>query len=270
MTADPPRRVPTGELHVLQVTDCHLFADPATVLRGVCTHASLARVLETACAERTPDAVLATGDLAEQPVPASYALFLETLRRYYRGPLLCVPGNHDHGATFAAHLPTADLHIGGWRLAGVDTHIDAVGGGSVGDGELARLAAALAGDAPTLVAGHHCPVAIGCRWLDVHRIDNGDELLAVLAAARVAAYVFGHIHQEFERPRPAAGDGPRLLGTPATCFQFARDTPRFALDGAEPGYRWLELAADGGVASRVGRVTGRRERAAGADNGGSR
>lgn len=229
-------------LHVLQITDCHLFPSAATKLLGVPTADSLAAVLAAACEERAPDAVLATGDIAQQPCAETYRLFLATLRRHTAAPLLCVPGNHDHGATLAAELPTEDLQLGGWRLVGIDTHVDDVVGGSVAASEVERVANLPAG--PTLVAGHHCPVAIGCSWLDAHRIENGNALVAALTASGVRAYVFGHIHQPFAHQVPAAGD-LALYGTPSTCFQFAPRTPNFAIDSAAPGYRWLTLGADG-------------------------
>lgn len=246
-------------LHILHITDCHLFPAAAATLLGVCVRESLGAVLRSACATRTPDAVLATGDLAQRPSAATYALFLAAVREHFRGPLLCVPGNHDHGEPFAKALPTADLRVGGWRLLGVDTHADDVVGGTVAEAELARLAAALDGDGPALVAGHHCPVPIGCPWLDEHRIDNGAALLAVLGDAATQprrgarAYAFGHIHQPFERPGGDAG-GVALFGTPSTCFQFAQRTPTFGIDNARPGYRWLTLDADGTVGTRVERA----------------
>ena len=94
-----------------------------------------------------------------------------------------------------------------------------------------------------------CPVVIGCPWLDVHRIEDGEALMRVLVDATVPAYVFGHIHQEADVALPT-----RLLGTPSTCFQFATDTAEFAVDNAKPGYRWLHLAEDGSVATEVHRI----------------
>ena len=244
MTEDKDR------LHVLQVTDCHLLPSPDATLLGVRTADSLGAVLDAACAERTPDAVLATGDIAQAPARETYELFLATLARYYAGPLLCVPGNHDCGATFADALPTADVPLADWILAGVDTHIDDEVGGTVSPREMARLRAALKdGDGWRLLAGHHCPVDFGCAWLDAHRIANGDELIEVLADADVRAYVFGHIHQEAE-PRASVP----LYGTPSTCFQFRGDSPSFAIDDAKPGYRWLRLGRDGSVDTEIRRL----------------
>ena len=246
MTEDKDR------LHVLQVTDCHLLPSPDATLLGVRTADSLAAVLDAACGERTPDAVLATGDLAQAPTPATYELFLATLARYYTGPLLCVPGNHDHGATFAEALPTDDLDIAPWVLSGVDTHVDDEVGGAVSPRELKRLRHVLSADRRPgfrLVAGHHCPVEIGCAWLDVHRVDNGEELMDVLVEADVRAYVFGHIHQEAE----PHGCVP-LYGTPSTCFQFSGDSPSFAIDDTNPGFRWLRLGSDGTVDTEIRRV----------------
>ena len=236
-------------LHVLQVTDCHLFPDPRATLLGVNTQASLAAVLRAACRERRPDALLATGDIAQDASADTYGLFLDTVRGHFDGPLLCVAGNHDHGATLAAALPRDDLELGNWRVVGVDTHVDDVVGGRVGSSELARLSAVLDGAGPTLVVGHHCPVAIGTPWLDVHRIEDGEALMRVMDRAAVPAYAFGHIHQEADVPTPT-----RLLGTPSTCFQFAADTAAFAIDDAKPGYRWLHLAEDGTVTTEVRRI----------------
>lgn len=239
-------------LHVLQVTDCHLLPSPDATLLGVRTTDSLAAVLDAACTERTPDAVLATGDLAQAPTPETYEIFLATVARYYAGPLLCVPGNHDHGATFSDALPTEDLDLSAWVLSGVDTHVDDVVGGAVSAQELKRLRHALNGDRRPvfrLVAGHHCPVEIGCAWLDAHRVDNGDDLMDVLIDADVRAYVFGHIHQEAEPRAPLP-----LYGTPSTCFQFSRDSATFAIDDQTPGYRWLRLGRDGSVDTEIRRL----------------
>ena len=54
-----------GQLRVVQVSDCHLFASTEGKLLGLNTQFSLDRVLELVRAEQTHmDLILATGDLS--------------------------------------------------------------------------------------------------------------------------------------------------------------------------------------------------------------
>ena len=80
---------------------------------------------------------------------------------------------------------------------------------------------------------------------------NGDALLALLSRYNVSGYVFGHVHQVFDR----CVDGVRLLASPSTCFQFAAGSSEFGIDPAQPGYRWLELGTDGTLSTSIGRLT---------------
>ena len=240
-------------LTLLQITDTHLFPAPRQTLLGVCTWDSLAAVLDQALAERAPDALIASGDIAQVGEAETYERFLTAVRRRYGGPCLCVAGNHDAGEALAGILPTAPLRLGGWDVLGIDTHIEGEVGGAVSDAELERLAVALArpGADHALVVGHHCPLEVQAPWLDAHRIANSDALLALLnGSGRARAYVGGHIHQELD----AGAGAVRVLATPSTCFQFAPRSERFAVDDALPGYRWLTLDENGGIDSCVGRV----------------
>lgn len=242
-----------SDLTVLQVTDCHLFASPEGRLREMRTLDTLNAVLAQASREAEPDAVLATGDISQEADPATYASFLAAVRERFDAPLLCVPGNHDSEPMLSSCLPVAPLTLGGWRLVGIDTHIEGETGGRTGNTERARLADQI-GDARehVLVAGHHAPIPIGTDWLDVHRIEDGDELLACLGAhepggSRVRAYMFGHVHQAVDARRGAL----RLLASPSTCFQFMPRSAGFGVDDKPPGYRWLTLHANGSLTTEV-------------------
>ena len=63
-------------LTLLQITDTHLFPAPRQTLLGVCTWDSLAAVLDQALAERTPDALIASGDIAQVGEVETYERFL--------------------------------------------------------------------------------------------------------------------------------------------------------------------------------------------------
>jgi Icc protein len=239
---------------VLQITDLHLRAEPGTQLLGVDTEHSLRAVLEQALAERTPAAMLITGDVCHDPEPAAYVRFAATIAEHYAGPKLCLAGNHDLEHPMAALLSAPSvLHLPGWDIIGLDSHADDRVEAEVSKADMAALRHAVgqAAGRHVLVATHHPPIKVGCPWLDKHRIQNGEELLEWLSEhAGVKGMVFGHAHQVVE----SGHKDIVLLGTPSTCFQFAPNTQTFSIDDSMPGYRWLYLSADGGLRSEVRRV----------------
>ncbi len=261
----------TAPLEVLQITDTHLKAPgPASAasgrtLLGVDTADSLRAVLDQALRERTPDAVIASGDLAHDPEDATYRRFADLLGQRFQGPLLQLPGNHDLAEPMARVLGSRrSLALGQWMLIGFDTHADHQTEASFDEARRRELMASIeACDAEhVLLACHHHPRAVGCPWLDKDVIVAGHELVASWAELRngsgaapvVRALVFGHVHQEVR----GVVSGVQLWGTPSTCFQFRPRSQRFAIDDAEasgrPGYRWLSLHPDGTVQSQVGRL----------------
>lgn len=241
-------------ISLLQITDLHLLPDPGARLLGVDTAASLDAVLCAALVTRSPHALIVSGDIAHAAVAATYTRAREMLAHHYGGPMLWLPGNHDLGAPLAAAAPPADeLRLGGWSILTLDTHTDDVEGGCVATAELRRLQDRLrASNARhVIVFGHHPALPVGTSWMDASRISNGDELLAALEAdGRVRGYVCGHVHQA----NASSHNGIALFTTPSTCFQFAPRTERFTVDTTPPGWRWLELGADGTLRSHVGRA----------------
>ncbi len=242
---------------ILQITDLHLLQDADARLLGVDTAASLDAVLCAALAEHAADALLVTGDIAHEPTQPAYARARALIERRYQGRVLWLPGNHDLGsALVAARVDEArvQLEFGDWSIIALDTHVDGAEGGYVVPAELQRLRERLTrSDARfVIVVGHHPALPIGTPWLDKGCIRNGAELLEVFARdARVKAYVCGHVHQD----TVSTYRGVQLLTTPSTCFQFVARTQRFSVDATPPGWRWLELAADGTLTTRVGRAT---------------
>ncbi|MBT8148658.1 MAG: phosphodiesterase, partial [Gammaproteobacteria bacterium] len=62
-----------------------------------------------------------------------------------------------------------------------------------------------------------------------------------------------HVHQEFNGT-DARVPGAQLIASPSTCIQFAPHSDDFKLDTLMPGYRWLDLHADGRITTGVSRV----------------
>jgi Icc protein len=244
-------------VQLLQVTDPHLFGDPATELYGVNTADSLRLTLAAALADGpAPDAVLVTGDIGDDMSAEAYAHFRRTLQDC-GAPVFCLPGNHDDPALMTTLLDgdgfqyCGRARIGGWGLVLLDTHVPGRPHGRLAAAELERLDAELRAldDAPVLVALHHPPLPVGSAWLDGVGLTNGDAFLDVLDRhSNVRCVLAGHVHQEFDAPR----GGVRILATPSTCAQFTPRTERCVMDRRPPGYRWLSLHADGSLTTRVG------------------
>ena len=238
---------------VLHITDLHLLRDERARLLHVDTNETLEAVLAAATGERRPAALVVTGDIAHDPAVATYRRCLRILRKYYQGPVLCLPGNHDLlQPMLDAGLPMQPLRLGCWRILPWDTHADDRPGAVWDEAAWRALLAEIARAGEHLViATHHPLVDVGCPWLDKDRLDNATELVECLAqASPVKSVVFGHAHQAIDRRHGNLA----LLGTPSTCFQFEPHSLEFGLDASAPGYRWLHLRGDGGLRTEVRRV----------------
>ena len=236
--------------HILHITDLHLLEDERGRLQNVDTTATLRAVLAAATAERKPAVLLATGDIAHDPTTATYRRCLSIFQAFHSGPTICLPGNHDLlPPMLEAGMPMAPVQLGRWRVIPWDTHGDDCPGAVWDEARWRALRAAIHGtDGYALVATHHPLIDVGSAWLDKDRLDNAEDVmnrLAQMPAARAVA--FGHAHQVVD----SRHRGLRLLGTPATCFQFQPNSNRFGLDGTGPGYRWLHLHDDGGFDTDV-------------------
>ncbi|HEX9853436.1 MAG TPA: metallophosphoesterase [Woeseiaceae bacterium] len=243
-------------VRVLQVTDPHLFAQPDGSLRGTNTRLTLQAVLDHITEAAWPaDLVALTGDLIQDDTRGAYVRVRDMLA-LFDIPVHCVPGNHDVRSLMQDVLRPARFHyceaaiFQDWLVVGLDSCIEGQARGKVAKGELARLSALLAATKArhVLVCLHHPPLPVGSRWLDSVGLNNGVELLDLLAASgKVRAAIFGHVHQAYSGEYA----GMRIIGTPSTCRQFSVNSDDFSLDDNPPAYRRLELHADGTVDSKL-------------------
>jgi Icc protein len=237
-----------------------LFEDPLGRLMGVTTQATLEQVLALLRSgpHWPPDLILATGDLVHDYSPIAYRR-LQGMLAALEVPVYCLPGNHDLPELLAAYLDTGWVHTqpalvqGGWALVFLDTSRAGSAIGHLSEAELAHAAATLERyrALPTLVCLHHNPIPMGSAWMDSMQVDNGSDLLAILDRhPQVRGILWGHVHQEYAAERK----GVKLLAAPSTCVQFVPQNDAFGVDAVPPGYRWLELAADGSIRSGVERL----------------
>jgi Icc protein len=269
MTAAAPMPPPprgTGSVRLVQFTDTHLMQDPEAALRGARTLPRLQACLEHAQRHFFPvDAVLLTGDIAHDE-PAAYG----TVDLLFGGlgvPVLAIPGNHDDPGEMRRQLGHAPFQVGGewvtrngWQVLLLESWFaeSADGEGQLGPAQLQSAARTLAEGAQphALVVLHHPPVPMDSPSLDELGLLDGPQLSATVARhARVRGVCWGHAHQALDLYR--AGD-LRFMCTPATCMQF-KPRSDFTVDDRPPGYRVIDLFADGSIASEVAWLEGYRD-----------
>ena len=246
-----------GSLRLLHLTDPHLFADKSGEIYGVRTAETFAATLQHALmtASGDIDALLVTGDIAEDGESATYERFRREMVALDL-PVLCLPGNHEDRGGMARILSEPPLQLCGtrrlcgWRIVLLDSHLPGSDEGFLHAEELARLERELvaASGEHVLVCVHHQPVPVGSQWLDAYGLVNADAFLSRLAAHdNVRAVLFGHVHQASDRMHR----GIRMMSTPSTCAQFTPHTDRCIMDLAPPGFRRLELLPDGRIETEV-------------------
>ncbi|HAO4610049.1 TPA: 3',5'-cyclic-AMP phosphodiesterase [Salmonella enterica] len=249
-----------ARVRILQITDTHLFAEKHETLLGVNTWESYQAVLEAIRAQQYEyDLIVATGDLAQDQSAAAYQHFAEGIASF-RAPCVWLPGNHDFQPAMYSALQEAGISpakrvlIGEqWQILLLDSQVFGVPHGELSEFQLEWLERKLA-DAPerqTLLLLHHHPLPAGCSWLDQHSLRNAGELDSVLANfPRVKYLLCGHIHQELDLD----WNGRRLLALASTCVQFKPHCANFTLDTIAPGWRTLELQANGVLETEVHRL----------------
>jgi Icc protein len=249
-------------LSLLQITDLHILPDLDETFLGINTEHYFHAVLELAFAEHHHfDLILVTGDLAQNPCPASYQRILNSLE-VYNTPCICLPGNHDDyelmQQIFNTRLVSCrkQVLLKNWQLICLNSQIPGAPGGRLSKQELLFLESCLTGNLNhhALIAVHHHCLETKSAWMDTMIIENSEEFLAIINRyPQTKAITTGHIHQLMDN---ITSGSVRILGTPSTCFQFTPGSKGFSLDTSAPGYRLIKLYADGLIESGITRLSG--------------
>lgn len=246
---------------MVQISDCHLFANTDGRLLGLNTEESLRLVLERVTRDQSHiDVILATGDLSQDGTPTAYRRFQQHLERF-NAPSYWLQGNHDLTEPMVntlggrSHLSPCLIELGEWRIIMLNSSVEHQVPGYFQPSELVYLQEMLVASKghPTMVCLHHHPLPMGCTWLDTQVVKNAADFWQVVDAFdHIRVILWGHVHQESDQLR----NGVRLLSVPSTCVQFKPYSHDFAVDDVAPGYRWLDLYPDGRVETAVSRVDG--------------
>lgn len=244
-------------LLLVQLSDCHLLADPAGTKRDVNVLDNLKRVVAHIADAALPDVLMATGDIAHDGSSAAYGHFKGALASM-NCAVRVLPGNRDQPVTMQETLGewcTPILDLGGhWRVVMLDSTVPQARGGHLNGQQFALLdnAVATAGARHILVAMHHNPVIDLGDSLDTAGLDNARIMLTHMTAwPQARVLLWGHIHRAYD----CRVDSMRLLAAPATSFQYTVRDGAYEIDPIDPGYRWIKLYNDGSIATGVRRVS---------------
>ncbi len=257
----------------IQITDCHLMDTPDSLLRGLCTHFTLRRVLQHIARHHADeiDFILATGDYVCFPTDRQYRCFADAVQLrpdapfpgpqtlgfagLERTPIYFLPGNHDANEPFIRCLfpgsPVPDsldfaFTHKGVRFICLDTpryvlralphdDLDPMCPSSMS--HLESEFAAISGDTPIMLAMHLPTAPIeALPWAACEVPSDMDRAWQLLEGKNVLAILHGHVHATKER----TVHGVPVLALRATANQWA--------DGAEliptmqsPHYRVVRI-----------------------------
>jgi len=158
--------------------------------------------------ERSPDALVFTGDLADKAEPDAYARLRELVEpaaAEMDAQVVWVMGNHDERAPFARGLfdtddtgPQDRVHdVGGLRIVALDTSVPDYHHGELTADQLAWLREVLSAPAEhgTVLAMHHPPIPVPMMEVAaVIELFDQQALAEVVAGSDVRCILGGHFH----------------------------------------------------------------------------
>jgi len=237
----------------LHLTDLHLQYDASAKLNNWDTFQSFTATLDEAT-RRHPDVdyILITGDISQDASMKSYQIF-ESIIRDCNIPVYTVPGNHDDAEylrqiidSSPVKAPTTLPHKG-HTLILLDSTVPNRHRGQLNYSQLRQLDTQLGkcDSELVLIAVHHPPVHINCKWLDRLSLLNGDHLLQIISNHDLNTLLLcGHIHQELD----LNSRNMRILATPSTCYQFKPYSAEAHLENSsQPTYRYVAVNKGGSI-----------------------
>jgi 3',5'-cyclic-AMP phosphodiesterase len=194
---------------IAHLSDPHLVAEGALHYGVVDNVEHLRRTIDRLAAVRpAPQALVFTGDLADQAAPDAYATLrsiVEPAAAEIGAIVVWTMGNHDERAPFARGLFDSDddgfqdrVHeVDGLRIVALDSSVPGYHHGELRPEQLAWLADVLATPAEhgTLLAMHHPPLPLPMlRAAELIELHDQHSLADVIVGTDVRGILAGHLH----------------------------------------------------------------------------
>jgi 3',5'-cyclic AMP phosphodiesterase CpdA len=209
-------------MRILHISDIHIGPYDAPNSRGINARESLRRMLTDLAAVPDVDAVVVSGDVADDGSPEAYTAARDMVREFARrkrAPVIFCTGNHDERGAFAKVLGSGHLDadgddlavavadspegeraaasiIGGRRFITLDSLVPGKVYGRVGARQLDWLRAVLAVPAPrgSVVVLHHPPITLDVEIQQALGLQNAAELADAVRGTDVRLILCGHFH----------------------------------------------------------------------------
>jgi 3',5'-cyclic AMP phosphodiesterase CpdA len=267
MSVDRPARRPSYT--IVQVSDSHVPADGFLFDRVDACARVQTSVEMIAAGGCSPDALVLSGDLADQGEAEAYVRLrpvIEDALKRFGAELLVAPGNHDDVALLRAHLLGRErergpldevVRVRGLRLIGMDSSVPGEVHGELDDAQLEALADELTEPAPdgTVLVVHHPPIWSTTPMSELVALREPQRLAAVIRGSDVRLVLSGDTH------RVSAGTlaGVPVWVSPATGSHadvLARNGFRGHTGG---GFTRIDILDDGEIVATFVPLTGRDE-----------
>lgn len=209
-------------MRILHLSDTHVERTDAPNRHGVEATASLRLMLHELRHQRGVDAVVVTGDIANDGAVEAYTTVRELLTEFaapLEAPVFFTTGNHDERGAFGKVLGSGHLAadgaeraetvlrsedgeraavstVDGWRFVTLDSLVPGKVHGWLGAEQLAWLRGVLAAPAAkgTVLALHHPPIALDVETQRVFGLRNPAALAEAIRGTDVRVVLTGHFH----------------------------------------------------------------------------
>lgn len=214
---------------LLHMSDPHLMGGPDPLYGAVDSEARLIQVFdEVRASGAKPEAVIFTGDLADQGEAEAYAklrAIVEPACEDMGAKVIWAMGNHDNRANFRTGLldePANDAPVdrsyflNGLRVITMDTSVPGYHHGELSESQLEWLTRQLDTPAPdgTILALHHPPVPSVLDLSVLVELRDQAKLEAVVRNSDVRTILAGHLHYS----TTASFAGIPVSVASATCY----------------------------------------------------
>ncbi|MFC3573126.1 metallophosphoesterase family protein [Streptomyces yaanensis] len=209
-------------MRILHLSDTHLERTDAPNKYGVNATESLRLMLTELRHQRDVDAIVVSGDLANDGAVDAYTAVRELLRDFAltkNAPVVYSTGNHDERQAFAKVLGSGHLEadgtdraekvlasgdleraavsaIGGYRFVTLDSLVPGEVYGHLGEAQLDWLREVLRTPAPrgTVLVFHHPPITLDIEMQRAFGLRNPADLADAIRGTDVRVVLTGHFH----------------------------------------------------------------------------